>query len=103
MEEFEKQGYEEFTIKADFSENMNIGDVTGETITSQTVTAVDNADTVSDAIVLVQASITAGAEDVSVLCRAGTEALEPYKLTFKCETSLNHKWELDVLMKIREI
>lgn len=100
MEKFTKQIYEEFTIAGDFSKNME----TGETIATQTVVAVNNvgADATND--VLDTGSISNdGTTKVLVLVRAGTEALSPYKITFKAVTSVDHKWEVDVQMKIKEI
>lgn len=98
MDSFEKQSYEQFTITGDFSSNMEAG----ETITDQSVEAVDKdggdvAVTVTD-----QASVAANDTQVSVLVRAGLQASSPYKITFKCTTSAGHRWELDVKMKVKE-
>lgn len=98
-ESFEKQGYEEFTIEGDFSKNMEVG----ETINAGAlVLAEDNAGSNVAATVTDQATIAVVGQGVQVLVRGGTENLAPYKVTFRCVTSVNHKWEIDVDMKIKE-
>lgn len=99
MEQFEKQPYEEFTITADFSKNME----TGETITEQFVIAFDKDGLDASSIVTDQGTVIASGQTVKTLVQAGDQALSPYKLTFRCTTSNGHKWELDVKMKVREI
>jgi hypothetical protein len=98
LEGFEKQGYEEFTVAANFSANMTVG----ETISTQTATATDNTGTDKTATVLNVASLANSGQKVTVLARAGVEAESPYKITLKCVTSLGHKWEKDIQMKIKE-
>ena len=96
---FEKQAYEEFTISVDFSKNME----SVETISSQTVTAVDSEGTASSEIVTDQGLVTSdGVSKVSVKVRAGETSLSPYKLTFRCVTSTGNKWEHDVFMRVIE-
>ena len=99
MEQFEKQPYEEFTITADFSKNME----TGETITDQSVLAFDKDGQDVSSAVTDQGSIVISGQAVKVLVQAGDQALAPYKITFRCSTSSGHKWELDVKMKVKEI
>lgn len=100
MDSFEKQSYEEFTIAGDFS--LNFAD--GETISSQTVTAVDQADVDATADVIDDSSITNdGGARVLVKVVGGDEADSPYKITMRCETSAGHKWELDVRMNVVEV
>lgn len=104
MGKFTKQGYEEFVIAADFSNNMERDEV----ITLQTVSAIDAAGTnVSDTILDQGTVENDGAQQVSVLVRAGeeTKGISPYKITFYCETNAfpMHKWELDVQMIVKEI
>jgi hypothetical protein len=100
MDRLEKQSYEEFTISTDFSRNMS--DI--ESLSSYSVTATDNSGGDASTIVLNQATISSeGASKVKILVRAGTEALSPYKLTFKCITNLGHRWEYDLQLKIKEI
>lgn len=99
MEQFEKQSYEEFTITADFSKNME----TGETIADQSVLAFDKDGADASSIVTDQGTVAASGQTVKVLIQAGEQALAPYKITFRCTTSSGHKWELDVKMKVREL
>ena len=104
IEKFTKQSYEEFTIAADFSNNME----TGESIVSESVSAIDAAGTDVSAVILEQATVqNDGAQQVHVLVRAGEETagISPYKITFYCETDLvpEHKWELDVRMVVKEL
>jgi len=104
IEKFTKQSYEEFTIAADFSENMRDGEV----IVLQTVSAVDAAgDDVSTTILDQDTIANDGAHQVQVLVMAGEETagISPYKITFYCETDNvpEHKWELDVRMVVKEL
>jgi hypothetical protein len=100
MDRFTKQSYEAFTISVDFGTNME----EGETIVSQTVEAIDTLDADSLAIVVDDALTTNdGATKVFVYVRAGDETLSPYKITVKCVTSANHKWEKDIEMEVEEI
>ena len=102
IEKFTKQHYEEFTIAADFSNNM--GDT--EVIIVQIVSAVDFEGTDATDLVLNTGTIqNNGAQKVTVLVRDGLESNSPYKITFYCETNTFpvHKWELDVRMVIKEL
>jgi hypothetical protein len=100
VDKFTKQPYEEFTVSSDFSRNF----LAGETISNQAVVATDGAGTDVTATVTNQASVgNDGASKVSVLVKAGTESGSPYKLTFRCVTSLGHKWEHDVQMRVVEL
>ncbi len=99
MGKFTKQAYEEFTISADFSKNMALG----ETIVSQTVGALDvDLEDVSD-VVIDQGTVANDGEHKAVCrVRAGEELKSPYKITFRVTTSSAHKWELDIQMRIKE-
>lgn len=97
---FEKQSYEEFTIAGDFVNNLS----TGEGIASQTVAAEDkDGEDVSDTV-LDQDSIASSGTQVSVLVQGGAEASSPYKITMKCVTDSTpaHKWEMEIIMSIKE-
>jgi hypothetical protein len=98
MDRFTKQPYEEFTVSASFTDNL----LDGETITSQTVTASDVLGADVSTTVLLGASVASDGLKVSVLVRAGSEASSPYKITFRCATSLSHRWEHDVEMYVEE-
>lgn len=100
IEKFKKQSYEEFSIGGDFSANFDDGTI----ISSQTVTATDVSGTDVSTEVLDQSTISNdGASMVNVLVRAGEEANQPYKITFRCVDSMGYKWELDVKMEVKEI
>lgn len=103
MDKFTKQSYESFTVAANFSNNM----ASDETITSQTVVAIDSNGLDSSTIVLEQASVSNdGSFKVLVLVKDGTQVLsgkDGYKITFKAVTSIGHKWELDIMMKVKEL
>jgi len=98
LQKFTKQIAETFPISIDFSENM----ATGEVISSQVISAVDNEGNVATGDVLSDpANDSAQACTVRVL--AGTEALSPYKITCKATTDESNVWEKDILMKIKEL
>jgi hypothetical protein len=100
MDTFSKQPYEEFTIYADFSQNL----LEDEVVSSQTVTITDKSNVNVSSTVSSQASVrNDGASKVSVLVRAGSVADSPYKITFQCITSLSHKWDHDVQMIVQEV
>lgn len=97
---FTKQPYEEFSISTDFSNNM----LDGETITGQTVTVVDNTMVDVSSTITNQTSVSNnGTSEVIVLVRGGTKAASPYKITFRCTTSLGHKWEHDIQMTVKDL
>ena len=95
---FTKQSYEDFPISADFSKDM----ATGETLISQTITAIDNAGDDATASIL-STPTNDGATQALIRVFAGTEALSPYKVTFRVVTSIGNKWELDIKMKVKEL
>lgn len=107
---FKKQGYEYFTIAANFSLNMDI--VGGEDLVvgNCTVVAEDKDGADATAIVTDQATIAIGlaADDekgyLKCLIKAGEEDLSPYKITFKTgDTTDQEGWEQDIFMTIKEI
>lgn len=97
MDRTEKQPYEEFTISSNFARNL----LSGETIVSQTVSAVTATGEDATADILESPS-NDGASKVLVKIKAGEETKSPYKITFRCVTSLTNKWENDVLLKVKE-
>ena len=98
MDSFTKQPYEEFTVSMDFSANF----AGGETISSQTVSVKNKSKTDVSLVVTNQATVINSGGLVKVLVRAGTEADSFYQITFRCVTSLSHKWEQEVQMIVRE-
>ncbi len=95
---FYKQIAETFPVEVDFSNNM----ATAETISSQSITATDTAGAVATGDVLANPQ-NDGAQACQVKVLAGTEALSPYKITFKATTSEANVWELDILMMVEEL
>jgi len=97
---FTKQNSETFFISADFTDVLE----TGETITvgSSSAVAEDSTGTVATSDVIEAGSLAVSGSQLKVKVKAGTEALSPYKITFKAVTSLNNIWEKDVEMGIRE-
>lgn len=98
MESTEKQPWEEFTLEADFSLNMQ----SDETLSNPTVTAVDKNGTDVSTTFLDTNTVQASGQSVFCLIRGGTEDVQPYIVTFRAETSVNHKWELDVKIKVKD-
>lgn len=95
---FTKQISEEFPVEIDFSANM----ATGEVISSETISAIDNAGNDATADILENPQ-NDGAQAALVQVIAGTAALTPYKITFVVVTDAGNTWEHDVLMKIKEL
>lgn len=108
LDSFEKQPYEEFRISADFGHNFQAGETL--TLGSCTVGATDGdgqdvTATVTDQTTIAVINGVESAVDsaaLQILVRAGTTGAT-YKITFKGVTSLDHHWELDVNMKVKEL
>ena len=109
LEDFTKQGYEEFTIGGDFEEVIDSDAPELLDLSKCDVKAWDKNNTVRTADVLYIATMAledspdGGTNNVlAIKCKAGTELLTPYIITFYGETTLGEKWEIDVKMKIKE-
>jgi F0F1-type ATP synthase epsilon subunit len=100
LESFEKQISEEFTISAGFTNVAITGEIA--VLSGSTVTAVDTNGTDATADVLYAASKSVSGKTLKIKVKAGTEALSPYKITFKIATSEGNLYEKDVLMYIKE-
>jgi len=108
MTDIIKQSYEEFRVDVDFGLNM----AAGETLQlgSCSVVCIDNDGDVVTATLLDIAEMTlvTGTESelplagLQVLIKGGSEAASKYKYTFKGVTSLGHKWEKDLSLKVKE-
>jgi hypothetical protein len=91
MDSFKKQPYEEFTIEADFSANME----DGETVSTVTATAI-----IKDGG---SAAVVADATPIGQTATAMVSGGEPgssYIITFQATTTAGSKWELDVKMSV---
>ena len=99
----EKQSWEAYYVYANFAENM----VDGETIdTIVSVVAVDaNGDDATSTLIESSTEQVIPAEPHRVYFRIqnGEEALSEYKTTTKIVTSTGNKWEVDGLVKIKEL
>lgn len=93
-----KQPYETFPRYVDFSRVMD----TGETITGQSVTALDSSGADVSATFCDQASIRAENQRVYITIRAGDAASSPYTLTYRCATSTGNQWEEDVKVWVED-
>jgi hypothetical protein len=100
MDKVQKQPYEEFPISVNFNRNFT----DGEAIVSQTVTAYDKDGIDASAQVTNQSTITNdGAGGVIVTIIGGEEARSPYKISFRCVTTTDNKWEHDVQLRVRDL
>lgn len=105
---FKKQGYEYYTIAANFALNMDVAGGEDLVLLNCTVVAEDKNGDVATVDVTDQSSIAIGTGDeqgqLKCKIKGGTEALSPYKLTFKTgDTSTSEGWEQDIFMTIKEI
>jgi len=100
MDETGKKPYEKFTVDVDFSEAM--AEVEGSYIISQTVTVTDNAE--NDVSSTMIEAGTVGNKDsthVTALIQGGEEAYSPYLINVKCVTSVGHRWEHDIKLRVK--
>jgi hypothetical protein len=107
LESFEKQNYEEFFIGGDYVDVLESGEALS--LAPSTVIAEDkDGNDVTSTVLEASTKALDDSEDggtnnvLKIRCRAGVEASSPYKITFKGETTLANKWEIDVKMKIKE-
>lgn len=102
MDSFDKQPYEEFVIASGFNKKGKTFSV-GEAIVDQEIIVVDkySEDVTYDVIVENSAS-NDNASKVYVKVKGGDVDSSPYKITFRCVTSLGNKFENDVKMKVVE-
>lgn len=102
LEHFHKQPSESFYVCADMVDML----ATGEEIVlgTSTVTAKDTAgeDATSDVLDSGSKRLQDNTK-LSIRVRNGTEALSPYKLTYKAVTDLGNILEVDVELRIKEI
>lgn len=103
MTKTKKQPYEAYFVYGDFAPVMD----DAETIDIFTATAVDKDGADATADVLESGSIQVGTDDnvhkVFVRIIDGVNSLSPYKFTIKIETSTGNKWEIDGIIKVKEI
>ncbi len=103
LDSFEKQSFEEFVISASFENDLDDGEEID--LVASSVSAVNSAgeDASSDVLNVSTLSLD-GTDKLKVQVKGGDEENTPYKITFKAITNATvpNKWELDILMKIKE-
>jgi len=108
MADITKQSYEEFRVDVDFGLNFAAGEalVLGSCdVVCEDKDGTDVSSTLLDdtTLVLVTGSESEVAQaGLQVLIKGGSEAASKYKYTFYGVTSLGHKWEKDIFMKVKE-
>ena len=99
LEEFSKQPYEEFVIAGEFSSVL----ATEETLSTPTMTAINKKTGVdTSAAVIEGGTVAVSGSQVIGRVKAGATK-ETHKITIRTETSDSNKWEIDVLMKVKEL
>ena len=100
VKNFFKQPYESMVPYASLEDQLESGETID--INNSTVTAKDkNGNAVTDIL-----SGSPYVLDIYKYCQrviAGEEAKSPYLITFRVQTSLNNKWEVDCKMKVGEL
>ena len=101
LDKVEKQPYEVFWVSSSFTKDL--GDDEGVASSIVTATDVDGTDATAD-IIVSGTSMFAG-HICYVQIKAGTEALSPYKLTFRIVSDADpvNKWENDIRVKVKEL
>ena len=94
-----KQSYEKYFIHGDFSTVMD----TGETIASNEIIAVDNTGEVVTGAIIDPSSPFVDGMKQYVRIQGGEQAKSPYKITIRIITDQGNKWEVDALVKIKEL
>lgn len=100
METIRKQGYEEFTIAGDFTDQAESGEeavLIGSVVLAEDSEGGDVGTTLLD-----QATKAVSGTQLRIKLRAGDEDHSPYKITFKIVTTLGNKWEIDVACRLKE-
>lgn len=96
MASFAKQSFEAFTIRAEFKNNI----APTEFLSSAVVTAIDTKG--SDVSATILDNMVKNNTNVTVLVQNGEASSSPYTITFRVTTSISHKWEMDVVMRVIE-
>jgi len=100
MDQLHKQPAESFPIAVDFSANL----LAAETIIAQTVTATDSSGADATAAVISAGTVGNDGQGLVIVTVTGGEATkQPYKLTFRAQTSAGNTWEMDIKMMVQEL
>ncbi len=98
---FEKQGWESFTISGGFTNVAIDGEIA--VLSGSSVVCVDSQGTDVTSTILWDSNIAVDGTTLKVKVRpAGTEAASPYKITFRIKTSEDNYYEVDCEMIIKE-
>lgn len=95
---FTKQPQETYLISMDFTNILE----TGDTLASQTVTAIKKSDGSSATATVINGAGLDGTFKVSVVVKSGTSG-ETYLLTTKVVTASTYQYQMDVFMRTVEI
>ncbi len=98
-----KQGFERYFIYGDFSTVLETGETLDVNNANTGVTAIDKDGGNATATVIDDASKYVDGSSFYIRIKDGVEAESPYKITIKVETSLGNRWEVDGLIKIKEL
>ena len=98
---FNKQPFEKFPISGSFTAVLETDEEID--VLDCSVTAVDKDGVDATADILDTASMVVSGAELQIKVFAGTELLSPYKITFRAQTSLINKWEIDCLCKVEEL
>lgn len=100
MDKLQKQPYEQFTIAISFSQVLSAAEtIIGQSVGVTTSTGVD----VTDSMVASGSVGNDGAGGVVAVIKGGDPDDSPHKLTARCETSLGHRWEHDIQIKVVDL
>ena len=101
LQNFEKQGWESFTISGSFTDLAITGEIV--VLTGSSVECVDkDGEDVLSTILYNETLSVDGATLKVKLKAAGTEVASPYKITFKIKTSEDNFYEVDCEMYVKE-
>ena len=100
--EIKKQPFEQFFLGAEFA-NVIDTDVEAIVLGTATIVAVDSAGNPDTTVLDISSKAIESLTILKVRVTAGTEALSPYKFTFKIITDQNNKWEKDITMIVEEL
>ena len=100
--EFKKQPFEQFFLGAEFA-NVLDTDIEAINLSSSSVVAIDSAGDTDNTVLDIGSKALETDTILKVRILAGTEALSPYKFTFRIVTDQNNKWEKDISMSVEDL
>lgn len=102
LESFKKQSWEEFVIAGSIEDVVDTGELIE--LTPSLVIAEDKEGTDVSNAVLDQLTLTKddALHYLKIRCKDGAEGKSPYKITFRVDTDQGNRYEIDVVMKVKE-